>query len=365
VAAAVRGAVELTGARAACVGARHPGGPPGGRTTTATGDVVLLLGSDGYGCDTMAAGATLPLDAGLPLTECVRLGRTVVRGGAGGPAWVAAPARAGALDAAVLVSLTHPVPTADVHALEQLAAATAAAWARCPADDADRDSRLTAPDWLDAAAVVRPLDGPGGDVVVLAPGVDHDTAWLVVADVCGSGARAARVAADVEAWVRTLLLAPLTPDQLLDSIEAGLRRHATRGRRFVTAVAARLQRVGGGVVVDAAGAGHLPLLVAGPDGVAEHELGGLPLDLVPPSLLREPVTRRTVRFPLAAASTLVACTDGLVDRSSGDRSADLRAAAAAPAPSAPALLRHLVGALDATGATADDLAVVVVRPRPQ
>jgi hypothetical protein len=43
---------------------------------------VVVTASAGYDCGTMAAGAQLPLDAGLPVTEAVRTGRTVALGAA-------------------------------------------------------------------------------------------------------------------------------------------------------------------------------------------------------------------------------------------------------------------------------------------
>src|SRR4051794_9434883 len=78
-AAVVAGAVDVTGGRGAAVGA-----------ATGSGQ-VRLLGSAGYDCDTMRAGAMLPADAGLPLTECVRTGNAVRQGRPGEPMWIALP----------------------------------------------------------------------------------------------------------------------------------------------------------------------------------------------------------------------------------------------------------------------------------
>ena len=86
--------VELDGVRAACVVVRD-------------GEDAVVVGSAGYDCDSMAPGARLPLGAGLPVTEAVRTGRTVVQGT--GPSWAAVPSgrvRRGAL----LLSLTDPPP---------------------------------------------------------------------------------------------------------------------------------------------------------------------------------------------------------------------------------------------------------------
>ncbi|MCW2607839.1 MAG: hypothetical protein JWO60_2532, partial [Frankiales bacterium] len=69
---------------------------------------LVVLGSAGYDCTTMAAGALLPLSAGLPVTEAARTGAAQVVGT--GPCWVAVPAGAGG---ALLLSLTVPPPDDD------------------------------------------------------------------------------------------------------------------------------------------------------------------------------------------------------------------------------------------------------------
>ena len=95
--------LDLPGVRAACLVVRD-------------GDDAVVVGSAGYDCGTMAPGARLPLDAGLPVTEAVRTGRRVVQGG--GPSWIAVPygrARRGAL----LLSLTV-APPADEESLRRL-----------------------------------------------------------------------------------------------------------------------------------------------------------------------------------------------------------------------------------------------------
>ncbi|MCU1673584.1 MAG: hypothetical protein JWN77_1697, partial [Frankiales bacterium] len=85
---------------------------------------AVLVGSSGYGCDTMGPGARLPLDSGLPATEAVRTGRAVVQGS--GPGWCAVPwGRAGAL----LLSCDGPPPQ-DLRGLERLARAVGLALAR-------------------------------------------------------------------------------------------------------------------------------------------------------------------------------------------------------------------------------------------
>lgn len=70
---------------------------------------AVVVGSAGYDCGSMAPGAALPLDAGLPVTEALRRRTVVVQGT--GPSWVAVPfsgtrTRTGAL----LVSLDAPPP---------------------------------------------------------------------------------------------------------------------------------------------------------------------------------------------------------------------------------------------------------------
>jgi hypothetical protein len=135
---AVSTAVEVTAARAGALGVQH-------------GTSVVLLDSVGYDCEAMAAGAVLPLDAGLPLTECVRTGRTTVRGQTGGAMWIAVPLTTPMVRGALLVSLT-PASTANAAPLEILADATSAALSRLePASNGEVAPSTTPlqapPDW--------------------------------------------------------------------------------------------------------------------------------------------------------------------------------------------------------------------------
>ena len=115
--------LDLPGVRAAAVVLREAGR-------------VVVADSSGYDCDAFGAGVALPLDAGLPVTEAVRTGRTVVRGG--GPSWVAVPfvrSRAGA--GALLLSLDGAPPReqADLVRLERLVRALGEAFDRAAGQD--------------------------------------------------------------------------------------------------------------------------------------------------------------------------------------------------------------------------------------
>src|SRR3954452_18938753 len=249
---AVAGAVDVTAGRASALGIQR-------------GSSVVLLGSVGYDCEAMAAAAVLPLDAGLPITECVRTGRTTVHGQAGGPMWVAVPVSTRSMRGALLVSLT-PSSVADAAPLEILADAASAALSRiepCPsAVGVWTLAVLAPPDWLAPAAEVHPTPGAelvgAGDVIVVTPGSTDDVAWLVVGDVCGSGAAAASTAAQFRDTVMVLAGADPSPGALLTGADRALRRTTTD--RHVTAAAVRLRRRGGGVQVAIAVAGHPPLL---------------------------------------------------------------------------------------------------------
>lgn len=306
---AVVGATEVTAARAAAVGVQR-------------GRSVVLLGSLGYDCEAMAAAAVLPLDAGLPLTECVRTGRTTIRGQAGGAMWIAVPVTTATVRGALLVSLT-PQSTADAALLEILADATSAALARLDAQQAAAAGQavsagLEAPSWLAAAAEVHPTAGSelvgGGDVVIVVPGSNDDIAWLVVGDVCGSGADAAETAAQFREAVTVLAGADPSPGGLLTGVDRALRRHGDTDRH-VTAVAVRLRRRAGRVQAAIATAGHPPVLRWREGQVTPIGTPTLPLNLLSPE---STAYDDDVIVELLPGDLLLAYTDGLVERGLDD-----------------------------------------------
>ncbi|HEU5033338.1 MAG TPA: PP2C family protein-serine/threonine phosphatase [Mycobacteriales bacterium] len=349
-AAAVAGAVALTGARGAALGSRQ-------------GDQVRLLASWGYDCDSMAAGAMLPLTAGLPVTESVRTGTTVVRGASGSPTWIAVPVVNAELQAALLVSLP-PQASADVGALQTLGRVAADALARCPQGrrEAARLLSRDTPPWLRVATLDAPYDGQAsGDVVVVGAGTTEDLAWLAVADVCGSGPTATPTASVFRQSLGALIGTSLGPVEVLEAVDRALRREPSADR-FVTALIVQLHRLDNGVaalrVVDA---GH-PSALLWRDGVVSS-LGGPtpPLNLLPEEL--QPAVGAPAEALLRPGDLLFAFTDGLVEHDSGDHTELLvelfqRAGALGD----PAVVLDVVteAMRDVAGPARDDVAAVVV-----
>ncbi|HET7531270.1 MAG TPA: PP2C family protein-serine/threonine phosphatase [Mycobacteriales bacterium] len=353
---AVTGAADITGARAAAIGLQR-------------GDAVVLLDSVGYDCEAMAAAAVLPMHAGLPLTECVRTGRTIVRGQAGAAMWIAVPVATETIRGALLVSLT-PSSSADAAPLEILADATSAALARLepaadgvPAGSAVTTPVVQAPGWLAAAAEAQPTPGSelvgSGDVVAVVPGASDDVAWLVVADVCGSGAEAAAVATQFRDTVTVLAAADPAPAALLTGADRALRRQM-RADRHVTAAVIRLRRRGGRVQAAIACAGHPPVLRWRRGEVTPIGAATLPLNLLP---AESTSYDDDVIVEVEPGDLLLAYTDGLVERGADDCS-DLLAEvfARAGALADPSLVVELLHrAMTGTGDTVrDDLALAVV-----
>lgn len=330
---------------------------------------AVVVGSAGYDCGSMAPGAALPLDAGLPVTEALRRRTVVVQGT--GPSWVAVPfsgtrTRTGAL----LVSLDAPPPRspAELWRLERIARAVGQGLRRAAADEqASAELALlragtthliaSVPGW-DVAVRCLPWDsGVSGDVVVCAPD-GRGGHWWMVADVCGSGLAAAVVARTVHATLAALAEHADGPAALLAAAERAL-RPALPPDSFVTALVVRT--VDGRL--DVATAGHPPpvLLTAG---------GARTVPVEPrPPLGVEAVdvpTCRQASFGLDADAVLVLHTDGLLDRRGDDGPCDadlptlLRGL---PADDVQSLADAVLAAAGAVGVAGDDVSLLVARPR--
>ena len=338
--------LELPGVRAVAVVER-------------SGTDVVVQGSAGYDCGSMGPGARLPLDAGLPVTEAVRTGRTVLRGP--GPSWAAAPfGRRGA--GALLLSL-HAPPPADLvpvevlsravgqaldrvrrteHALADLAVLTAGALAPA-AGDGDPHVALRAV----------PLEGSaGGDVLLPLPDGRGGT-WLVVADVCGSGLAAALVARSVATAVRALAPYAPGPAALLADLDRSLRPVVVPGA-FVTALVVHLTPAG----TSAASAGHPPPLLLA-------KAGARVLD-VPPGVPLGLETGRqdayaAVDLVLPPDALLLLHSDGLGDREGARGTEPLALLSGVPHGEPAAVADGVLAAAAAVGPPADDVALMVVR----
>ena len=342
---------------------------PGVRATAVVqrvGRDVVVVGSAGYDCGMMAPGAPLPLDAGLPVTEAVRTGQPVTMGP--GPGWIAAPFGWGTdVSGGFLLSLdvAPPDEPAVVERFSQLARGIGAALRRTVARErADSEAALVtsllAPD--DVAAVFHesatrrlPLDGMvGGDVVLCLD--EGGAAWLVAADVCGSGLPAAMVASAVRTAVHTALPNVDGPAQLLHAVDAGV-RPAVGSDSFVTAAVVRLAHG----IAHVASAGHpLPVLL-GPDGPVP-----LAVDPAPPLALDAPgvTSIAEATWPVPPGSVLLLHTDGLTDRRTADGVRMLEPTALCAGIDTTSLgeaADALLAAADAVAPASDDVSLLLVR----
>ena len=347
--------VDAPGVRAAAVAVRD-----GGR--------VVVLGSCGYGCGAMSPGAVLPLDAGLPLTEAVRTGRTVVQGT--GPGWVAVPfVRGSARGGALLLSLDAPPPetAAETGRLHRIARALGDALQRANAQSqAFADLALVtaslsvapppAPGW-DVAVRSRPHDGVVGGDTALCLSDERGGHWLLAADVCGSGLAAAVIGRTVQATFTALAPYVDGPSALLDAVDRAVRPVVGPGC-FVTAVAVRA--VDG--VLHVASAGHpVPLLLT-PSGAAP-----VPVQPGPPLALETGYAPRCpqVAQPLPDAAVVLLHTDGVTDRrgAGGPVPADLAALVdGLPLDDLDALADAVLRAADDVGPPGDDASLLLARP---
>jgi hypothetical protein len=345
---------------------------PGVRATAVVqrrGRTAVVLGSSGYPCGSMAVGAELPLDASLPVTEAVRTGRTVVQGT--GPSWVALPLGSGLQTAgALLLSLTGAPPGPnDLARLQRLARVLGDALRRAAGQDRDAATLAAVTAGLSSTPVVTaaldtavrsvPAAGEaGGDVLACLPAHDGG-AWLVAADVCGSGMSAALVAAGVRTALRSCAATSSNPSRLLSAVEDAVAPDVGAGS-FVTAVAVQVSADGRSARV--ASAGHPPpLLVHGGRAVAVAVEPGPPLALegrVLPDL-----SEATTALPPGAA--LLLHTDGLVERRTADgiRLLDAQSLAAGLADDLEQAADAVLAAAAAVGAAHDDVSLLLARPR--
>jgi hypothetical protein len=303
----------------------------------------------------------LPLDAGLPVTEAIRTGRTVVQGG--GPSWVAVPF--GGRTGAVLLSLSTPPPQAPTEQarLQRIARALGDALQRAAYQERasaalEVVATRSAPPAVDGAVLRSlPYEGPvGGDVALCVPD-GHGGRWAVVADVCGAGLPAAVVARSVHAALAAALPYVDGPAGLLSATDRALRAALEPGL-FVTALV--VHEVDGRVRV--ASAGHPLLVVLSPQGAQVVEADpGLPL-----ALEGAPPTRPAdLSLQLRGDEVLLLHSDGLLDRrrAGGPVSADpLALVAGAPLHDLEALADRVLAAADRVGAAGDDVTLLLVPP---
>ncbi|MGW0373577.1 SpoIIE family protein phosphatase [Streptomyces coeruleorubidus] len=217
-----------------------------------------------------------------------------------------------------------------------------------PAAPAEREG-------LDIAARYRPaLSEVGGDwydVLPLGPG----RTGLVVGDVMGKGVQAAAIMGQLSTATRALARLDLPPAELLrhlDDIAGSL------GDAIATCVYAVCDLRAG--ICSLSSAGHLPPVLAGPDGGATlvDVPGGVPLGV-------GGVEFGTVELELAPGSLLALYTDGLVEKRGEPIDTGLTMLTRLLGNAGPSLQRtsdSLLGALSPE--PDDDVALLLVRTRP-
>jgi hypothetical protein len=329
---------------------------------------ALVVGSAGYDCGPMSPGGVLPLDLGLPVTEAVRTGRTVVQGRT--PSWVAVPfSRERFGPGALLLSLEAEPPQApqELSALARIARAVgdaidrAKAQDRLQADLASVTARLVdvqepVPGWQ-VAVRSKPYDGPvGGDVVLCLPD-DRGGVWLLAADACGSGLTAAVVGHTVSATFTALAALAPGPAELLTAADRPL-RSVVPPDGFVTAVAVHVSDG----QLSVATAGHpAPLLLTRRGAEPVPVEAGPPLALETGAAGQRPVLSRD----LPAGAALLLHTDGLVDRRGDDRPliADpLHLVRWLTCDDLEAFADAVLAGAELVGAAGDDVSLLVARP---
>lgn len=213
----------------------------------------------------------------------------------------------------------HTFPAAERDTLQAIAAQHAAALVRARLYDAERETSLTlqaalaprVPSRVNGLEVAMHYEPAGTDVQVGGDWVDalalgDGRVCLVVGDVMGSGIPAAATMGRLRTALTALALHEDDPARLLLDLDAMLASGdllATVGLAVVDPAAR---------VMDVYSAGHLPLLLASPDGTARL----VPAPQVPPvgvgwSAGGRPPSPARVRLPAGAVVAL--CTDGLVE----------------------------------------------------
>lgn len=213
---------------------------------------------------------------------------------------------------------------------------------------------------LDLAAGYLPMtQGIGGDFYDVFP--LHDGSWgIVLGDVCGKGPTAAGVTALARHTLRAAAMAQHRPAEAVHILNQAMTE--LEDRTFCTVIDARLQPVDGRVFVEAAVAGHPPLLVLRADGTLEQ--AGPTGHLVG---MFDQIKTGEVAVELGPGDTCVLYTDGATDvRRDGEVFGDDRLADVVHGcrgMSAAATARSIeVAVVDyQRGDISDDLALVVLR----
>ncbi|CAN5783130.1 hypothetical protein BH24ACT2_BH24ACT2_06440 [soil metagenome] len=141
----------------------------------------------------------------------------------------------------------------------------------------------------------------------------RDRWGIVMGDVCGKGAEAARFTALARYTVRAASVQTRAPSRVLSVLnEAMLRQNTSQGEqgeeRFATVIYATLRRARGRVSLTLSSGGHPPGLVVRTDGTVERvEAPGMVLGLFPQADLSE------AEVTLKPGDSLVLYTDGVTE----------------------------------------------------
>ena len=189
--------------------------------------------------------------------------------------------------------------------------------------------------------------------------LDGGRLGLAMGDVVGHGIGAAALMGQLRNALRAYALDGSSPGEVVEKLDRMVQ--ALEAGRMATLLYMVIEPDLGSITL--ASAGHLPPLELLPNGEARYLEGGrtLPLGVMPSIEYPE------AHFDLAAGSTLVMYTDGLVEERGESIDVGLEALkeAVADGPDAPeALCDHIVSRLLANRAATDDIAVLTVRTVP-
>ena len=200
----------------------------------------------------------------------------------------------------------------------------------------------------------------GGDFYDLFS-IDGDNWCFVVGDVCGAGAEAAAVTGLARHTIRSLTRAGFPVAATLERLNAAILDEGERSR-FLTVVCGIFRWGHGRLHLTVVNAGHPAVFVAGVDGSVRRV--GRPQMLLG---VLDRVEYVAEEHALERGELLVALTDGVLERRSGDRMLDddgvadeLAGAGALPAQAVAERLRQLVVDF-ADEAPSDDMAILVLR----
>jgi serine phosphatase RsbU (regulator of sigma subunit) len=194
------------------------------------------------------------------------------------------------------------------------------------------------------------IGGDWYDVIALS----EDRVMLVVGDVSGRGLRAGTTMASLRFAIRAYATEDGSPERIMNKLSRLL--SLSRDRQLATVLCARIDREPRQVTM--ASAGHLPPLLVG-----SREARFLDLPVGPPIGVDRSATYQEVTVPVDYEATLLAFTDGLVERRREPLDTGLerlRNAALRTQVALPDLLSKLVADLTAD-APKDDIAMVGLR----